>query len=78
MTGSFCCWKSLSLSKTLEHTRPSLPCALYYLRALWPRDGKDNDALVVEVGEGETGIAKKRVFSIRRSFLRIFFGYPGG
>ena len=43
-----------------------------YLRPLGPLDSKDNDALVVEVGEGETGIAKEKVFSIRRAFLRIF------
>jgi len=47
-------------------------------RAPRPRHGKDNDALVVEVGEGEAGIAKKKVFSIRRAFARIFFWYPGG
>jgi len=39
---------------------------------------KNNDALVVEVGGGETGISKEKVFSIRRAFLRIFFGYPCG
>ncbi len=54
-----CCRKSLSLSKTLENTRPSLPCSLSYLRALWPRDGKDDDALVVEVGEEDTGMPKE-------------------
>jgi len=36
-----------------------------YLRALGPLDGEDNDTLVVEVGEGEAGIAKQKVCSIR-------------
>ena len=49
-----------------------------YVRALGPLDGKDKDALVVEVGEGEAGIAKHKVFGIRRAFLRIFLGYAVG
>jgi hypothetical protein len=49
-----------------------------YLRALGPLDGKDKDTLVVEVGQGEAGIAKQKVFSIRRASLRIFLGYARG
>jgi hypothetical protein len=42
-----------------------------YVRAPGPLDGKDKDALVVEVGEGEGGIAKHKGSGIRRAFLRI-------
>jgi hypothetical protein len=31
----------------------------WYVSALGPLDGKDDDALVVEVGQGEVGIAKQ-------------------
>jgi len=49
-----------------------------YLRSFHPLDGKDNDTLVVEVGEGEDGIDKQKVSIIRRVSLRIFLGYDHG
>ena len=48
------------------------------LRAFGTLDGEDNDALVVQVLEGQSSIAKQKVFSIRRALLRIFRGYAGG
>ena len=49
-----------------------------YLTAPGPLDGKDNDALVVQILKGQTSIAKQKVFSTRRALLRKFCGYARG
>ena len=48
------------------------------LRALGPLHGKDNDALAVQIVEGQASTAKQKVFSIRRAPLRILLGYACG
>jgi hypothetical protein len=50
-----------------------------YPRALGPLDGKDNDALVVQILEGQASIAKQKFFfSTRRALLRILLRYARG
>ena len=45
-----------------------------YLRARRPLDGKDNDALPIQIVKGKASIAKQKVFSIRRDFLGTLLG----